>query len=376
MSERHAVISPSKLHRIVKCPGSVVMCKPYANKPPRPAAAEGTAGHWVAWIAACCAQGDPPFDAPFWPLKIGDKAPNGIAVDQDMLDGAEMHVDALEGFNGTAETWVDIPRIHAECGGTPDFWQWNPATKTLRVVDYKYGMRYVEVFENEQLCAYAAGLMDQLGLHDQDVIVELMIVQPRCFHVDGPVRTWKASAAMLRAGINQCANAAEEALGPNPRTKSGTHCIDCEAAQDCKTLHIAGQTVLEFAGSVEAMSCNADEVGVRLTQINAGLGILRALRDGLEEQALGMLRTGKNVTNWGTGTTKPREVWNTPVATLKALGSMYGVALTEEVPAMTPKQAIKRKIPDTVVRKISVTPTGTIKLVADDTKRTRKLFQK
>ena len=78
--------------------------------------------------------------------------------------------------------------------------------------------------------------MDQLGLHDQDVIVELMIVQPRCYHIDGPVRTWRASAALMRAVLNQCASAAEEALGPKPRTKTGAHCIDCEAAADCKTL--------------------------------------------------------------------------------------------------------------------------------------------
>jgi hypothetical protein len=371
MSERHAVISPSKLHRIVKCPGSVVLCKPYEGKPPRPSAAEGTAGHWVAWVNALVNMGK--MEAA---LKVGDKTPNGLAIDQDMLDGADLYVEALEDFDGTAETWVDIPRIHAECGGTPDFWQWNPVTKILRVTDYKYGRRYVEVFEIEQLCAYAAGLMDQLGLHDQDVIVELMIVQPRCYHPDGPVRTWRASAALLRAVINQCASAAEEALGPNPRTKTGPHCIDCEAAADCKTLHIAGQAVLEFAGSVEAMSCTADEVGVRLAQINEGLDILRALRDGLEEQALSMIRTGKNVTNWGTGTTKPREIWNAPISTIKGIGLMYGVPLTEEVAAMTPKQAIKRKIPETVIRKVSMIPTGTIKLIADDTKRTRKIFQK
>jgi hypothetical protein len=345
---------------------------PFADKPQTEAAAEGEAGHWAAWLFALAAQctGDGVVPG------VGDKAPNGVAIDQDMLDGAEMYVDALEGFKGTAETRVEIPRVHAKCFGTPDFWQWNPATKTLRVTDYKYGRRYVEVFENYQLAAYAAGLIDQLGLNDQDVIVEFLIVQPRCYHPDGPVREWRTSGSRLRSLVNVCANAAEDALGPNPKTKTGSHCIDCSAAAVCKTLHIAGQSVLEFSGSVEAMTCNADEVGVRLSQINQGLDLLKALAGGLEEQALGMIRQGKSVTNWGIGHTQPRQTWNAPVTTVKALGSLYGVALTEETFAMTPKQAIKRKIPEAVIGKVSHVPNGTAKLVPDSTVRTRKIFQK
>jgi Protein of unknown function (DUF2800) len=372
MSTReHAVIAPSKLHRIVPCPGSVTLERPFDSKPQSEAAAEGDAGHFVAWCAVLYAMKR--IDA--LPV-VGDKCPNGLAVDQDMLDGAEMYVDALEGFDGTAETRVEIPRVHEKCFGTPDFWQWNPATKTLRVTDYKYGRRYVEVFENYQLAAYACGLIDQLNLNDQDLIVEFLLVQPRCYHPDGPVREWRTSGTRLRPLVNICASAADEALGPNPKTKTGGHCVDCTAAAVCKTLHIAGQSVLEFSGEVEAMACNADEVGVRLAQIVQARDLLKALADGLEEQALGMIRLGKSVTNWGIDFTKPRQNWNVPVATVKALGEMYGVALTEETFAMTPKQAIKRKIPEAIINKVSVTPTGTPKLTLDSTVRTRKIFNK
>jgi Protein of unknown function (DUF2800) len=372
MSTReHAVIAPSKLHRIVPCTGSVVMERPFENKPQSEAAKEGDAGHFVAWCAALYAMKH--IDA--LPV-VGDKCPNGLSVDQDMLDGAEMYVDALEGFDGTAETRVEIPRIHEKCFGTPDFWQWNPATKTLRVTDYKYGRRYVEVFENYQLTAYACGLIDQLGLHDQDVIVEFLLVQPRCYHPDGPVREWRIGGSKLRALVNICSSAADEALGPNPKTKSGPHCVECSAAATCLTLHKAGQAVLEFTGDVEAMACNADEVGVRLAQIEQARDILKALAGGLEEQALGMIRAGKSVTNYGITFTQPRQTWDKPVAVVKALGQMYGVALTEESFAMTPKQAIKRKIPEAVIAKVSMTPTGKAQLTLDSTVRTRKIFNK
>lgn len=346
---------------------------PFEGLPPTESAREGTAGHWVAYHMAMAARSTGFYE----PIKVGDKAPNGVVVDQDMIDGAEMYVEALEGFAGTAETMVKIPAIHPEhCWGTPDFWQYHEPSRTLRVTDYKYGHRYVEVFENEQLAAYASGLMDQLGLDDQTTKVEFLIVQPRCFHPDGPVRSWTTSGARLRPIINNMHNAAYDALSDKPLTKTGNHCLDCPAAGVCGTLHKGATAVLEFAGGIESLECSATEIGVRLLQVQQGAALLKAVASGLEEQIMHMIEKGKIVANYSIGFTKPLQKWNVPTATLDGLGTLYGVPLVELQPAMTPKQAIKRKIPEAVIAKVSHTPSGAKKLVLDSTTRSRKIFSK
>lgn len=368
----HATIAPSSLHRLVPCPGSLAMSAPFADRAQSEAAAEGEAGHWVAYCYALYAQGEE-ITLPV----LGDKTPNGIAVDEDMLDGAAMYVEALEHFEGTAETMVNIPSIHAEqCFGTPDFWQYHEPSRTLRITDYKYGKRYVEVFENYQLAAYASGIMDSLKLDDQATVVEFLIVQPRCYHQDGPVRSWTAGASMLRNLINQCHHAAGLALSSAPPLRTGAHCLDCPAAGNCVPLAKAGAAVLEFADTVELVSMSPAEVGVRLSLIEAGRDVLRAIAAGLEEQALGHVRAGKPVPNWHLGHSNPRQIWNVPMAQVKALGQLYGLDLVKEEPALTPKQAITKKIPKGLVDKLSFTPNGKARLEQDSTVRTRKIFSK
>ena len=154
---QHAIIAPSSLDRIVACPGSVYLSSLMPAQPERPEATEGDAAHWVAMRIAL---GEV--------VKKGETAPNGVLVDSEMIEGGETYADALDYLPGIAEKTVTITAIHhSQCFGTPDFFQYAPNTHTLRVTDYKYGFRYVEVYENWQLMAYASGVMEFLGLSDE-----------------------------------------------------------------------------------------------------------------------------------------------------------------------------------------------------------------
>lgn len=373
-ASKHAPIAPSSLARIVQCPGSV---SAVAKLPPQPdtvSALEGEAAHWAA-----CAR------VRGVALVAGAKAPNRVTIDADMIEGAEMYAEALEGFEGIAETTIEIDRINAQCWGTPDFWQYSPATKTLRVTDYKYGHTYVEVFENWQLVAYAVGLIDGLAKAGQalefETKVELMIVQPRCFHPDGPVRVWSTSATNLRAMAHQARAAAEDALGPNPKTKTGPECLHCPVRTQCETATRVGSALIEWTGKVELLPQNGHEIGLRLQFIQAAQQMLKALETGLEEQAMMLLRAGKQVPFYAIGYSVPRTTWSKSVAEVKALQSLLpplkgGASLVEESFAMTPKQAIKAGVPEKIIDKYSFTPSGSAKLISDDPVRYRKVFQK
>lgn len=361
----HAKIAPSSLARLVQCPGSLKLCEPYENVE-TDASREGTAAHHVAMMYAIA------MDTAFAPSginevpKVGDTL-LGVLVDAEMVAGAKMYAEALEGFAGNPEQTIPIPRIHeTQCFGTPDFWQYAPSTKTLRITDYKYGHGYVEVYENFQLAAYAAGVIDMLAargdLLEFETIVEFMIVQPRCYSADSPIRTWRTSAGNLRALVNMAANATEDALGSDPMCRTGPECLHCPARANCDTAARAGSALVQFAGRAEAVAQTGADMGTRLNLINAAIVMLKAVSTGLEEQIIATIRAGKTVPHFKLGSTNPRETWAKPVGDVAMLGALYGKVLVEPTYAMTPKQAVKAGIDRAVIDKYSFTPNGSAKL--------------
>lgn len=367
----HAPIAPSSLDRTVNCPGWIKNASVQPPEAPTPESLEGEAAHWVALQMAL---GTVP--------AVGDKAPNGATVTDEMVDGGYVYVEALEGLPGKMETRVDIPRIHpTHCWGTPDRFTWTPNTKRLRVFDYKFGFEYVEVFENWQLIAYASGIMDTLGLHDQDVILELVIVQPRLSHPDGPIRMWSVAAPKIRPLVNIAFSAAHEALGDKPTTKTGPHCLHCPARVSCNTLARAVFNIIEFSGHSDPMLSTPDEIGRELRLVQAARARLKARQTGLEAQAEALLRAGRMVPFFMLEPGQSRLKWFDDVkpeeveAVVKALNPNK-TAL--KPPALiTPTQAIKGRVLDaSVMEAYSSRPPGAMKLVPDTTTKAAKVFSK
>jgi len=80
--------------------------------------------------------------------------------------------------------------------GTADAIVWAPKSKTLYVRDLKYGAGVaVEVVDNLQLKIYALAALLTMGY--KAAWVDVGIVQPRCPHPDGPVRSVRFSAVDL-----------------------------------------------------------------------------------------------------------------------------------------------------------------------------------
>src|SRR5712672_359077 len=88
----HAIIAPSSLDRTVHCPGWLKNATTVPALPEGEEAAEGEAAHWVALqmaLAAVPGNGELP--------AVGSKAPNGVVVTDEMIDGGFIYVEALEG---------------------------------------------------------------------------------------------------------------------------------------------------------------------------------------------------------------------------------------------------------------------------------------
>lgn len=401
-------IRPSGLALTVACNASLQLQESVPPLPDTEEEAEGTAAHWVArrYLAGYGAE-----------LPVGAKFMSDgreWEVDQDMMSGAALYVHALGGYHPSMriEQSVKVQRIHfSECGGTPDgarFFEdareayplrcpeglpvekFNAGRiKLLRIGDYKYGHRYVEVFENFQLVAYAEGVGVELGLSemDDDYYVELVLVQPRSYHPDGPVRVWRTKAINLRNTLIEAQDGADRALMPlgepmAPKAMTGRHCIDCKARHVCVALQTNTASIVDYSQTAERVELPALALGQELAILDEALARLTARRTGLAAQGEAMLRGGQQVPfyHMEAGGSKLTYFENVKADELVGLGDLIGIdlrrrlALKDQI--VTPTQAIQLGIDEAVMKNYAARPPAALKFARDNTVKARKVFSK
>ena len=172
----HKKFSASAMKRIIGCPASVKECETAPPSKSSKYAEEGTYAHSVA---EAILKGEP-----------------HDCKDEGMLAYVKLYTDyVLEQSAGKSlliEQKFALDFIHKDLGGTNDACIIDPFN-TLEIVDLKYGAGVpVEVEDNPQLLTYAVGALwnESLGrLDDEFQKVIVTIVQPRCIHEDGPIRS-------------------------------------------------------------------------------------------------------------------------------------------------------------------------------------------
>lgn len=363
----HARIAPSALERIVVCPGSVALCAPYADLPHDEEALEGDAAHWV--LAELLAGRE---------HSVGTPTPQGPLVDDEMLRGAQLFKRVVVGDDGPGVSEMPIPceRIHAtECWGTPDWWRYDAAKLTLRVADYKYGHKFVDAFENWQLIAYVSGILDMLMVNDLDVLVEMLVVQPRSYHTDGPVRPWTVRASDLRMYVNSAEAAADEALRPNAETLTSTQCGFCEARHDCKTLQTAVASVVDYVGRAERVALGAPALATELRYLDQAAELLEARRTGLMAAGEVMLRGGTQVPGYRMGQTRGATKWSGSLEEIATTMDALGYNVRKPLALITPTQAVKELgIDEAVTKAYSSFIPGRTVMEPEPIKNARKVF--
>lgn len=363
----HAPIAPSSAAQIVQCPGSVQMQARYPETEQGPEAAEGEAAHWACEEVLHGRR-----------IEVGQRAPNGIALTEEMAEGADLYYDditsTLQLDQVLVEVPVTVPMVHEQhCWGTPDARGWAPGP-WLFLWDYKFGHEPVEVVDNWQMLAYVSGAISATNVLDAQVNVCCRIVQPRAYHRDGPIREWRFNAAEIRAAVNILHNAARVALGPNPPTQSGPECKHCTAAHACETLQRAGLRACDVAGNITPLDLPLDAQGLELRKLRRYRKVLEAREAALEGQILARVKAGAQVSGWRIAHGAGREQWARPASEVIAIGRAMQIEVAKPPTAITPKQAIKAGMPEALVRAMSDTPRGAAQLVEDDGSKARAIF--
>lgn len=254
----HARLAPSAAHRWVACPGSIRLSAGI-EEAPSVYAAEGTAAHEIA--AHCLDTG---FDADRFKGQIVDTSgktaaekfrhgqPNGTTtfpVDGDMVDSVQTYLDVAREIAQDSEDFeieqrLDVSAFVEGIFGTGDFIAYRGDLQRVTICDFKHGRGVaVEVAENEQLLTYALAVARRY--HNRGVReVELIIVQPRAPHRDGPVRRWVTDLVGLYDHAMTIQSAAEMAKRDDAPLVPGDHCKFCRAAAICPALQMEAAAIV------------------------------------------------------------------------------------------------------------------------------------
>lgn len=301
----HARLSPSAAHRWMACPGSARLSAGIETTS-SVFADEGTAAHE---LAAHCLMVDR--DAHHWRDWFIDidgrdyaqkflQAPGGprsFKVTGEMVDAVQMYVDVVKDIfrdadDSEIEQRVDLSPIIEGVYGTGDAIAYMAGTRRVVVCDFKYGRGVaVDVQENEQLLMYALGITQRY--HNRGVDgADLIIVQPRAPHRDGPIRRWSTDLLGLYEHAIAARKAAALAAQPDAPLVAGSHCKFCPATAVCPA---AWAAVLDIIGDPMADPTTYDpaELAAKLKRAPQVADWLRALEQfGHREAMAGRVPAG------------------------------------------------------------------------------------
>jgi len=229
MPSSHAKLSASGSAQWMNCPGSIKATENLIGTS-SVFADEGSAAHELAEI--CLTNGEP---AASW---IGQELIEWDAwtVTEEMAGYVQEYVDfvlALGGFQ-SYEIRADFSTWVPDGFGTSDAVVYVAETKTLHVVDLKYGQGIKVYAENNtQGILYALGVFDAMSLSHEIERVVITIVQPRMDHID----EWSIDVDALMKWGEVISQAAELALSDDaPRVPGEKQCQWCNAKASCPAL--------------------------------------------------------------------------------------------------------------------------------------------
>lgn len=397
MIEVHAPLAPSSAPQWAHCSGSV-MANATAPDTEAPRTRAGTASHWVVSEGLGYFQLFGPCVADDW---LGKTAPNGVVIDAEMSEGAQVFMDnAMEIVERhdalqlmLIEQKVKMPHIHPQNFGTLDLAipllnydsEGCVTSGKIYLIDYKFGHRENKAFANYQLLDYLQGLCDLYqisGEAEQFIEVEFQIVQPFSYHAGNKIDIWTESIANLRGYVNQMIAKAQEAF-TKPSFSSGPWCRDCKAIHRCQTAQKGNYSLIDYVNDpCVILNMSGTDLATERAILQQGLTTTKARLEALEEELQHRLGKGEAAdsglaleTNYG------RLAWNVPPAQAIALASMFKVDASK-ADVLTPTQTIAKASKDMkpllkkAMKNISSRPQGGLKLIEAKDSFTARAFSK
>jgi hypothetical protein len=197
---KHARYNASGSHRWMHCAGALELADtlPAADNVFSGYAFDGTEAHELAYYALS----ERYRNAREAYVMSGYKWTHYYDHEDERLDSVQEFLDYVYGLidaNGPdvrlyLEVNFQFPTSlpDTDVGGTADVVLYFPASRALYVVDFKHGAGYaVNANHNSQLKFYIVGALAEIGRNGlRAEWITGVIVQPRAYHSEGPIREW------------------------------------------------------------------------------------------------------------------------------------------------------------------------------------------
>lgn len=387
MTAIHGKFSPSQLPRIVRCPGSVQLCKTVPKRGESEYALEGTMLHEVT--SECLIADEPKLPGTI----IGryDLDSEQSEAVQDCLDWVftlKMSLDDPKMYDSVESTvtlahyamQLKCPQLE-DVFGTMDYSLIAPTIREAWFVDWKFG-KGVEVFpDTEQLKAYAIGKLKSYDFANQFDKLHLVIGQPRLYSGE-PFKVLTLTPQELFFWLeDRLVPALKDAVSPAPSfhaTEKG--CMWCDAKIICETRQ---QAAME--GAMEVFAIHAKLPQVDIDQVAKVLNIIPELKvyiADIEQFASLHIQAGKHLPGYKLVAGRSIRKWTDEKAAKKFFEDNYGLDefAMSELKFKSPAQAEKvigKKVAsqDKELQALIKKPEGKPTLVPEEDKREPLSFQ-
>lgn len=307
----HGQYSPSRAERFFACEGSTNLLKRVPPRPPQTWTIEGKNAHIVLETALKNGYRDAQEahnNSVVFFVDVNDSETHfyrsvQMAIDY-VFDIMDRHPDAKM----YVEQRVFPPGVTSEASGTSDVIIVVPSLRTVYVIDFKHGQGVAkDAEENKQMLQYGAGAIfgdNPLCDPNQTSHVVLVIIQPRAFHKDGPIREWDTIPYRIWEYIGELEQAItkneqpDAPLRPDDNGKTTDHCRFCDAKTVCpareqQALNVAALTFKQIE-HVTALTLPVPTLmqTERLAQIRFMAPILRKWLDDCEAHCYELARAG------------------------------------------------------------------------------------
>lgn len=309
----HSPIGASSCERWLNCPGSVNLAKGLPPSKSSIYAATGTVAHMLGEMALNnYIKFGPMHCGPYEELKdeVGRSYVESdfeIEVTEEMVEAVEVYLDAVvkyaEQYCATVQPEVrfHMPHIDPQAFGTCDAMLYATLDRII-VIDYKHGQGHaVEVENNYQLKYYALGAYYSLPEDLRDIgYVEMVIVQPRAKHLDGPVRSCVITKAELLAFEVELKEAIARVRAADASLQVGKWCTFCTARPVCPALrkNIEEKACLVF-DKIEQEPLELPEVSTiqpeRLAKLMENAALFRSWCDSVAALATALAEKGVEI---------------------------------------------------------------------------------
>lgn len=239
-------------------------------------------------------------------------------------------------------------KVNDEVYGTADAVVWQPMQKHLHVCDLKYGAGVaVEVHGNLQLKIYALATLLTFGYPAEQVTAT--IVQPRCPHSDGPVRSITFDVVDLldfHADLEDAVERVRDAQGMDIEVwpaemlaPSEKGCRWCLASPKCPKLKSKAQELAKRVFAKDA-PYDAAELAETLDYLPILEGWIKNVREFAYEEA----ERGSAIPNWKLVEKRATRKWRDEGAAEARVAALLGEAAYEPASIKTPA-AIEKLLP-------------------------------